>query len=45
TIPYELTSRVARRLYRRYLWKNQLMRWDDLKEQWQLPEFKEFPFR
>jgi alanine racemase len=45
TIPYEITSRVARRLYRKYLWKNQLMRWDDLKKELKIKEFKEYPFR
>ncbi len=45
TIPYEITSRVARRLYRKYLWKNQLMRWDDLRNELKIKEFKEYPFR
>lgn len=45
TIPYEITARVARRLYRRYIWKNRMMRWDDLKQEFNIPEFKEFPYR
>jgi len=45
TIPYEITTRVARRLYRRYYWKNRLLRWDELKEEFHIPEYKEFPFR
>ncbi len=45
TIPYEITARVARRLYRRYIWKNRMMRWDDLKTELNIPEFKEFPYR
>jgi alanine racemase len=45
TIPYEITSRVARRLYRKYYWKNRLLRWDDLKTEFKIPEFNEFPYR
>ena len=45
TIPYEITTRVARRLYRKYIWKNKLFRWDDLKQEFNIPAFKEFPFR
>ncbi|MCK9181335.1 MAG: alanine racemase [Fibrobacteraceae bacterium] len=45
TIPYEITSRVARRLYRKYIWKNRLIRWDDLKEEFKVPPFTEFPAR
>ena len=32
TIPYEQTCRVARRLYRMYRWKGELLRWDEVKE-------------
>lgn len=45
TIPYEITSRVARRLYRKYIWKNRLIRWDDLKEEFHIPPFSQYPFR
>lgn len=45
TIPYEITSRVARRLYRKYIWKNRLIRWDDLKEEFHIPPFTSYPFR
>ena len=45
TIPYELTSRVARRLYRKYYWKNRLVRWDYLKEEFGVQEYKEYPLR
>ena len=45
TIPYEITSRVARRLYRKYIWKNRLIRWDDLKEEFGIPPLNAYPFR
>ena len=31
TIPYELTCGVARRLQRRYIWRGQILLWEDLK--------------
>ena len=33
TIPYELTCGLARRLQRRYVWRGQILLWDDLKDQ------------
>lgn len=45
TIPYEITVRVARRLYRKYIWKNRMLRWDDLKKELNVPEFREYPYR
>lgn len=45
TIPYEITVRVARRLYRKYIWKNRMLRWDDLKKELKVPSFKEYPYR
>lgn len=45
TISYEITSRVARRLYRLYHWQGRVLRWDDLKNELQVPEFIEFPLR
>jgi alanine racemase len=45
TIPYELTSRVARRLYRKYYWKNRLVRWDYLRQEFGVQDYKEFPLR
>lgn len=45
TISYELTCRVARRLYRIYHWKGRVMRWDDLKTELGVPEFSEYPLR
>lgn len=43
TIAYELTTRVARRLYRLYQWKGKTLRWDDAKIELGVPEFCEFP--
>lgn len=43
TISYELTCRVARRLYRRYHWQGRLLRWDDLRVELGVPEFRENP--
>lgn len=43
TIPYEISVRVARRLYRKYIWKNRLLRWDDLKTELGFEEFTEHP--
>jgi alanine racemase len=31
TIPYEMTCRVARRLYRHYIYQGQALRWDNLR--------------
>ncbi len=45
TIPYEIACRVARRLYRKYHWRGKNYRWDDLKKEFQIPEFKEYPCR
>jgi alanine racemase len=45
TIPYEITVRVARRLYRKYIWKNRMLRWDDLQKELKIPAFKEYPYR
>ena len=45
TIPYELTSRVARRLYRKYYWKNRLVRWDYLRQEFGVKDYKEYPLR
>ena len=45
TIPYEITVRVARRLYRKYIWKNRMLRWDDLQKELKIPVFKEYPYR
>ena len=45
TIPYELTSRVARRLYRKYFWKNRLVRWDYLKQEFGVQDYREYPLR
>ncbi|MGL1935171.1 MAG: alanine racemase [Fibrobacterales bacterium] len=33
TIPYEITCKLARRLYRHYIWKEKEWRWDDLKSE------------
>ena len=45
TISYELTSRVARRLYRLYHWQGRVLRWDALKKELGVPEFQEYPLR
>lgn len=37
TIPYELTCRVARRLYRQYIWKQKTISWEELKEELEIP--------
>lgn len=36
--PYELTCGVARRLQRRYVWRGQLLLWDELKSQLNISE-------
>jgi len=41
TISYEIATRVARRLYRKYHWNGQLLRWDELREQLNIPDFQE----
>lgn len=45
TISYEITCRVARRLYRLYRWKGRTMRWDDLRNELGVPDFVEYPER
>jgi alanine racemase len=36
---------VARRLYRKYYWKNRLVRWDYLKHEFGVQDYKEYPLR
>jgi len=43
TISYEITSRVARRLYRKYHWKGCILRWDELRKELGIPDFQENP--
>lgn len=43
TISYEIATRVARRLYRKYHWQGKLLRWDELREQLGVPEYQEIP--
>jgi alanine racemase len=37
TISYEIATRVARRLYRKYHWQGRLLRWDELRKELEIP--------
>ena len=43
TISYEIATRVARRLYRRYHWNGRILRWDELRAELGIPDFQERP--
>lgn len=43
TISYEIATRVARRLYRKYHWKNRILRWDELRMELGIPDFLDRP--
>jgi len=43
TISYEIATRVARRLYRKYHWQGQILRWDELRHRLGIPDFQERP--
>lgn len=43
TISYEIATRVARRLYRKYHWHKKLLRWDELRIELGIPDFQDRP--
>lgn len=43
TISYEIATRVARRLYRKYHWKGRILRWDELRMELGIPDYQDRP--
>ena len=41
TIPYEISCRMARRLYRKYLWQGKILDWNSIRQELDIQEPKE----